>query len=132
MNENYDRGMSTLIIFIIAAAILSAAQSVVTTGLADIMIDFNISSTTAQWIYSSFLLVLGVMIPLSAFFTRRFKVKTILITSLTLFLIGSIIAYFAPNIWVLILARVVQAVGSGILLPITQIVLFKGIPEEKW
>ena len=132
MNENYDRGRSTLIIFIIAAAILSAAQSVVTTGLADIMIDFNISSTTAQWIYSSFLLVLGVMIPLSAFFTRRFKVKTILITSLTLFLIGSIIAYFAPNIWVLILARVIQAVGSGILLPITQIVLFKVIPEEKW
>ena len=132
MNENIDRGMSTLIIFIIAAAILSAAQSVVTTGIAGIMADFHISSTTAQWIYSSFLLVLGVMIPLSAFFTRRFKVKTILISSLTLFLIGSVIAYFAPNIEVLILARVVQAIGSGILLPITQIVLFKVIPEEKW
>lgn len=132
MNENIDRGMSTLIIFIIAAAILSAAQSVVTTGIAGIMADFNIPSTTAQWIYSSFLLVLGVMIPLSAFFTRRFKVKTILIASLALFLIGSILAYFAPNIEVLILARVIQACGSGILLPITQIVLFKVIPEEKW
>ena len=57
MNTKVDRGMSTLIIFIIAVAILSAAQSVVTTGLADIMIDFKISSTMAQWIYSSFLLV---------------------------------------------------------------------------
>ena len=132
MNVKLDRGMSTLIIFIIAAAILSAAQSVVTTGLADIMIDFQISSTTAQWIYSSFLLVLGVMIPLSAYFTRRFKVKTILLSSLILFLIGSIIAFIAPNIEVLILARVIQAIGSGILLPITQIVLFKVIPEEKW
>ena len=132
MNENIDRGMSTLIIFIIAAAILSAAQSVVTTGIAGIMADFHIHSTTAQWIYSSFLLVLGVMIPLSAFFTRRFKVKTILLSSLILFLIGSVIAYFAPNIEVLIFARVVQAIGSGILLPITQIVLFKVIPEEKW
>lgn len=132
MNKNIDRGMSTLIIFIIAAAILSAAQSVVTTSISGIMADFHISSTTAQWIYSSFLLVLGVMIPLSAFFTRRFKVKTILIASLALFLIGSILAYFAPNIEVLILARVIQACGSGILLPITQIVLFKVIPEEKW
>ena len=132
MNENIDRGMSTLIIFIIAAAILSAAQSVVTTAVAGIMADFHIPSTTAQWIYSSFLLVLGVMIPLSAFFTRRFKVKTILIASLFLFLIGSVLAYFAPNIEVLILARVIQACGSGILLPITQIVLFKVIPEEKW
>lgn len=132
MNENIDRGMSTLIIFIIAAAILSAAQSVVTTGIAGIMADFHVHSTTAQWIYSSFLLVLGVMIPLSAFFTRRFKVKTILLSSLALFLIGSIIAYLAPSIEVLILARIVQAIGSGILLPITQIVLFKVIPEEKW
>ena len=89
MNTKVDRGMSTLIIFIIAVAILSAAQSVVTTGLADIMIDFKISSTMAQWIYSSFLLVLGVMIPLSAYLTRRFKVKTILIFALSLFLIGS-------------------------------------------
>ena len=132
MNTKVDRGMSTLIIFIIAAAILSAAQSVVTTGLADIMVDFKISSTMAQWIYSSFLLVLGVMIPLSAYLTRRFKVKTILISALSLFLIGSIIAFIAPNINILILARVIQAIGSGILLPITQIVLFKVIPEEKW
>ncbi len=132
MNENLDRGMSTLIVFIVAAAILSAAQSVVTTGISGIMADFNISSTTAQWIYSSFLLVLGVMIPLSAFFTRRFKVKTILLAALSLFLIGSLIAFIAPNIETLILARVIQAVGSGILLPITQIVLFKVIPEEKW
>ena len=132
MNENFDKGMSTLIVFIVAAAILSAAQSVVTTGISGIMADFNITSTTAQWIYSSFLLVLGVMIPLSAFFTRIFKVKTILLASLSLFLIGSLIAYIAPNIETLILARVIQAVGSGILLPITQIVLFKVIPEEKW
>ena len=132
MNRNLDRGKTTSIVFIIAAAILSAAQSVVTTGIANIMADFNISSTTAQWIYSSFLLVLGVMIPLSAFFMRRFKVKLILIFSLTLFLIGSLIAFIAPNIEVLVLARVIQACGSGILLPITQIVLFKVIPEEKW
>jgi len=72
------------------------------------------------------------MIPLSAFFTRRFKVKTILLAALSLFLIGSLIAFIAPNIEALILARVIQAVGSGILLPITQIVLFKVIPEEKW
>ena len=56
-------GFSTLIIFIIAAAILSASQSVVTTSLTDIMSDFGINSITAQWVYSVFLLVLGVMIP---------------------------------------------------------------------
>ena len=132
MKVKLDNGIATLIIFILAATLLSAAQSVVTTGLADIMNDFAVSSTTAQWIYSSFLLVLGVMIPTSAYITRRFKVKTILMTSLGLFFLASIIAYFAPNIEALIFARVLQAVGSGVLLPITQIVIFKVIPEEKW
>ena len=129
---NTDNGKTTLIIFIIAAALLSAAQSIVTTGLTGIMGDFRISPTTVQWIYSSFLLVLGVMIPISAFIVRRFKIKNVLISALALFLLGSILAVISPNIEVLILSRVIQAIGSGILLPITQIVLFKIIPEEKW
>lgn len=132
MNVNLNKGYITLIIFILAATLLSSAQSVVTTGLANIMADFSASSTTVQWIYSSFLLVLGVMIPTSAYITRRFKIKTILLASLALFFIASLIAYFAPNIEVLIFARVLQAIGSGVLLPITQIVIFKVIPEEKW
>lgn len=122
----------TLLIFIIAAAILSGAQTVVTTSLAGIMADFHVSSTTAQWTYSSFLLMLGVMIPLSAYFIRRFKIKTIFISSMILFIIGAVISFIAPNIEVLIISRVIQGIGCGILLPVTQIVLFKIIPEEKW
>ena len=124
--------MITLIIFIVATTLLSTAQSVVTTGLAGIMDDFHVSSTMVQWVYSSFLLVLGVMIPTSAFIARRFKVKHIIVVCLFLFLIGSLIAYIAPNIEILIVARVIQAVGAGILLPITQIVILKIIPVEKW
>ena len=122
----------TLIIFIIATTFLSTSQTVVTTGLTGIMADFHVSSTEVQWIYSSFLLVLGVMIPTSAFISRRFKIRTIMVASLTLFLIGSIISYISPNLDVLIIGRVIQAVGSGVLLPITQIVILKIIPKEKW
>lgn len=132
MSKNIESGMSALAVFIIAAAILSAAQSVVTTGLAGIMSDFHVSSTTAQWVYSSFLLMLGVMIPLSAFFIRRFKIKMIYISSLTLFVFGSLLSFISPNIEILILSRVIQGIACGTLLPITQIVLFKVIPEEKW
>ena len=132
MNTEMKNGKTALIMFIIAAAILSAAQTVVTTGIASITSDFQTTTNTAQLVYSTFLLVLGVMIPLSAFIARRFKIKTILISSLIIFLIGSIISFIAPNIDILIIARVIQGIGAGILLPITQIVLFKVVPEEKW
>ncbi|MBQ6511072.1 MFS transporter [Methanobrevibacter sp.] len=132
MNSEVKTGRTTLIIFIIAAAILSAAQTVVTTGISFITLDFHTTTNMAQLVYSSFLLVLGVMIPLSAFIARRFKVKTILISSLIIFLIGTIISFISPNIEILIISRVIQGIGAGILLPITQIVLFKVVPEDKW
>lgn len=132
MNVNLDKNTTALIIFVIAAALLSTAQTVVTTGVVGIMADFHISSTIAQWVYSSFLLVLGVMIPISAYIARRFKIRKILNISLLIFFIGAIMAYIAPDINFLIIARVIQGIGAGILLPITQIVLLKIIPKDKW
>lgn len=127
-----DKNMITVIILNLAAAILTGAQSIVTTGLTEIMYEFSIPSTTAQWLYSAFLLVVAVMVPLSAFLTRRFKLKTILISSLVLFLIGSVVDFVAPNIIVMIIGRIIQAAGAGIIIPISQIVIFKVFPEEQW
>ena len=132
MNMNLDKNTTALIIFVIAAALLSTAQTVVTTGVVGIMSDFHVSSTIAQWVYSSFLLVLGVMIPISAYIARRFKIRKILIVSLIVFLIGTVLAFIAQDIYFLIFARVIQGIGAGVLLPITQIVLLKIIPKDKW
>ncbi len=132
MNKNMDNGKILLIIFIISATLLSAAQSVVTTALTPIMIDLNITSTMVQWLYSSFLLVLGVMIPTTAFIAKRFKIKHILVVSLAIFTIASFLDFIAPNFEILLFARILQGIGCGILLLITQIVIFKIIPKEKW
>lgn len=129
---NLTKENLTLIIFLITATILSTAQTVVTTGLAGIMADFQVSSTTVQWIYSSFLLVLGVMIPTSAFIAHRYSIRKIITVCLGLFLLGSVICFIAPSIHILILGRIVQGIGAGIILPITQIVILRVIPKEKW
>ena len=94
--------------------------------------DFSVSSTQAQWSYSAFLLVVGVMIPLSAFISRRFSAKTIFFFSLGIFLLGSAICYFSTSFIVLIIGRVLQAIGNGIIMPYVQILLLRSIPEEKW
>ena len=129
---NLTKENIALIIFIFTATVLSTAQTVVTTGLTGIMSDFQISSTTVQWIYSSFLLILGVMIPTSAIIARKYSIRKIITFCLIIFLMGSIVCYIAPTIDVLIIGRVIQAIGAGILLPITQIVILKVIPKEKW
>ena len=132
MNIKLNNKMQILVLFILASSLVCIAQSIITTGLVYLMSDFSVSSTQAQWSYSAFLLVVGVMIPLSAFISRRFSAKAIFFFSLIIFLLGSIICYFSNSLIVLIIGRVLQAIGNGIIMPYVQILLLRTIPEEKW
>ena len=132
MNIKQDNWMQLLVLFTLAASLVTIAQSIITTGIVYLMGDFSVSSTQAQWSYSAFLLVVGVMIPLSAFISRRFCAKTIFFFSLGIFLLGSVICYFSTSLIVLIIGRVFQAIGNGIIMPYVQILLLRTIPEEKW
>ena len=132
MNVELNSRMQLIILFIIAASLVTIAQSIITTGVVYLMSDFSVSSTQAQWSYSVFLLVVGVMIPLSAYISRRFNAKTIFFFSLSIFLLGSIICYFSTSLIILIIGRILQGIGNGIIMPYVQILLLRTIPEEKW
>ena len=132
MNVKLNSRMRLLILFTLAAGLVTIAQSIITTGVVYLMSDFSVSSTQAQWSYSVFLLVVGVMIPLSAYISRRFSARTIFFFSLIIFLLGSGICYFSNSLIVLIIGRVLQAIGNGIIMPYVQILLLRTIPEEKW
>lgn len=127
-----NKQTSTFLMFLIASTVTITSQSIITTGLKHLMNDFQIPSTTAQLTYSVFLIVLAVMIPPTAYITNRFKLKTILLASLLSFTIGSILITISPIIELVIIGRALEAAGAGIIMPVTQIVLFKIIPEEKW
>lgn len=132
MNIKMNNKMQLLVLFILAASLLTIAQSIITTGVVYLMSDFSVSSTQAQWSYSVFLLVVGVMIPLSAYISRRFSARTIFFFSLIVFLLGSVICYFSTSLIVLIIGRILQGIGNGIIMPYVQILLLRSIPEEKW
>ena len=132
MNVKLDNRIQLLVLFTLATSTITIAQGIITTGVVYLMSDFSVSSTQAQWSYSAFLLVVGVMIPLSAFISRRFSSKTIFFFSLIIFLLGSVVCYFSNSLVVLIFGRILQAIGNGVLMPYVQILLLRIIPEEKW
>ena len=63
MNIKLDNKMQLLVLFTLTTSIVTIAQGIITTGVVYLMSDFSVSSTQAQWSYSAFLLVVGVMIP---------------------------------------------------------------------
>src|SRR5690625_6037639 len=73
----------------------------------------------------------GIMIPISAFLIERFTTRTLFLTAISIFGAGTIISALAPIFPVLLLGRIVQASGSGIMLPLLMTVLLAIIPVER-
>lgn len=106
-------------------------QLQLSSALPIIVSEFHISVTTGQWLTSVFQLVMGVMVPLTAFLTRRFSTRQIVICSMAVFTIGSLLAWLGPNfVWVL-LGRVLEAAGTGVMWPVLQITVFSIYPLSR-
>ena len=93
-------------------------ETLLTTALPSIMKSFDIGYTQVQWLTTAFLLTNGVVIPLSAMFIQRYSTRQVFLVAISIFFIGTVIAGFSPNFTVLLIARIVQAMGSGIMMPL--------------
>src|SRR5690625_3868188 len=96
-----------------------------------IMQEFAISSTEVQWLTTSFMLTTAVLIPITAYFIDTFSTRTVMIGAMTLFLSGTFIGLIAQSFPVLIIGRLIQGVGSGIMIPLMQTILYLIFPREK-
>lgn len=106
-------------------------QTLLATALPHIMEDLNITANTAQWLTTVFMLVNGVMIPVTAFLIGKFSTRALFLTAMGLFTLGTVIAALAPGFPVLMAGRIIQASGAGIMMPLTQTILFVVFPVEK-
>ncbi|MCH4172480.1 MAG: multidrug efflux MFS transporter [Lactobacillus sp.] len=118
-------------VMLIGTMISSLLQTALTTALPDIMKDFQVSATTGQWLTSGFSLAMGIMIPATAFLIKRLPTKILFIGSMALFALGSLLSAIAPAFIVLLLGRIIQALGTGILLSLTQVVILTIYPQSK-
>ncbi len=106
-------------------------QTLMITAIPPIMHEMHISANTAQWLTTVFMLVNGVMIPISAFLLEKFTTRQLFISAMSIFAFGTIIAGLAPNFGVLLLGRIIQSSGAGIMLPLMQTVFLLIFPVNK-
>ncbi len=100
-------------------------------ALPAIMADLHVDATTAQWLTSVYALVEAVIIPLSAYLVGRFTTRQLFISALSVFTAGSLAAALAPNFWVLLLGRILQAACTGAVMPMVFTVILLVFPREK-
>lgn len=117
-----------LLISCIASSMLATAM---TTALPKIMIDFDVSISTGQWITSGYSLAMGIMMPLTAFLITRFSTKKLYLSAIGIFTIGLIVSVISPNFTVMMVGRVLQASGNGIVTSMAQVILLTIYPPEQ-
>ena len=106
-------------------------QTVVTPAQPSIMAEMGIDAATVQWLTTGFTLVNAIMIPVTAYLTDKHSTKALYIISLAIFAVGSLLAGIAPNFAVLLVGRLLQAAGAGILMPMVMTVLMLTFPPER-
>ena len=131
MGESRKNRSGIVAILIIGAFITSLAQMVLTSALPSIMSTFNVTTSSAQWLTTTYMLVLGIMIPSTAYLVNQFPIKGLFMTSMGLFLGGCIVSITANNFIFMVLSPVLQAIGAGIITQIVQVAMINLYPKEE-
>lgn len=120
-----------MLVFISGAFVAILNQTLLGTALPHIMADLAVDESTVQWLQSAFMLVNGIMIPITAFLMDKFTNRELFISAMGLFALGTLLAAIAPEFSVLLLGRILQAAGAGIMMPLTQTIMLLIFPVER-
>ncbi len=106
-------------------------QTLINIALPHIMNDFGVAATTSQWLVTGYMLVNGIMIPITPFLIAKFSNKRLFLTAMFLFATGAILCAIAPSFSVMLTGRLVQASGAGIIMPLMMVMMLDIFPPEK-
>ncbi len=125
------RVVPIIISFVVAGFIGLFSETALNMALTNLIENFGIHETTAQWLTTGYLLTLGVLVPVSGLIMQWFTTRQLFITALVASIIGTFIAAIAPSFTVLMIARVVQAIGTALLLPLMFNTILLIVPPHK-
>ncbi|HDR7735884.1 TPA: DHA2 family efflux MFS transporter permease subunit [Bacillus thuringiensis] len=120
-----------MFIMILGAFLATLNQTLMSVATPELMVEFKISATTAQWLTTGYMLVNGVLIPITAYLMQRFTTRELFQTSMLIFLAGTIVSAVATGFPVLLTGRMIQAAGAGIIMPLLTHVILTIFPREK-
>lgn len=131
-NDLTEQTKKLLLLVMIAGCFLSTLnQTLLNVALSDLMKIFDVTPATIQWLATGFMLVNGMLVPLTAYLIKRFTTRQLFMTSMSFLLLGSVISGLALNFGMLLTGRMIQAAGAGIILPLMMAVILTLYPAEK-
>jgi DHA2 family lincomycin resistance protein-like MFS transporter len=114
-----------------AAFLATFNETYLNVAFTPIMNYFTVDVGTVQWLATAYMLGAAVMVPVSAFLYRSIKTRTLFLTSVGLLILGSVVAAAAPCFAVLLIGRIIQSLGTGMLIPVGMNITLEAAPRER-
>lgn len=105
------------------------SSSIINVAMASIMAVFNTDTQGVQWVSTAYTLAMAMVIPMAGWLSDRLGLKRLYILSLGVFVAGSVLCGLAWNLESLIVARILQAIGGGLLSPVMTAMLYRMVPR---
>lgn len=117
-------------LLLVATFVVILNETLMAVAIPRLMHDLQVTADAAQWLTTAFLLTMSVVIPVTGFLLQRLNTRPVFILAMSLFSLGTLIATLAPNLQVLVLARIVQASGTAIMMPLLMTTAMTLSPPE--
>lgn len=120
-----------MIVLLLGGFISLINETILNVALSKLMVEMNVTAGTIQWLATGYMLVIAISVPVTAFLIKTFTTKQLYISAMMLFLIGTISAAFSPSFPMLLISRMIQAAGTGMMIPLMMNTVFVINPSEK-
>lgn len=132
MSDHDERYMwLSLLVVVVGTFMAVLDSSIVNIALPKMMTVFGASTDQISWVLTGYMLTMGIVIPLTGYLGDTFGYKKLYIFAMTVFTIGSALCGFAWSTNAMVVSRVIQGVGGGMIMPVGMAMIFQNIPLER-
>ncbi|MGO4121218.1 MDR family MFS transporter [Arthrobacter sp. YAF16] len=130
--EKLSRESVTIIAtLLVATFVVILNETIMNVALQRLMVDLRVDAPTVQWLSTGFMLTMAVVIPTTGFILQRLSTRAVFMLAMGLFSAGTLLAALAPGFEILLLARIIQAGGTAIMLPLLMTTILTLVPVAR-
>ena len=123
-----SRNRVAIVLLLISVFVVFLNETVMSVAVPRIIDDFQVTPSAGQWLTTAFALTAAIVVPITGWLLQRLNTRPVFITAMSLFSAGTLLAAVAPVFGVLLFARVVQASGTAIMMPLLMTTVLQLVP----
>ena len=129
--DHAARNRRVIWLLLAASFVVILNETIMSVALKKLSLDLGVDMRAAQWLTTAFMLTMAVVIPITGFLLQRFHTRQVFIAAMTLFSTGTLLAALSPGFEMLVGARVVQACGTALMVPLLMTTLMTLVPPAE-